>query len=105
MVLCNNEDMAKLEAGLDARRLNPKVRVVMRLFEQELAGKISGALTIDAVFSASTLAAPMVAAISLGSKVLASLSIGGIPYAATEMLVDTRSGLIGKTVGQIEENM
>jgi voltage-gated potassium channel Kch len=105
ILLCTNDDMANLEAALDARRLNAKVRVVMRLFEQELAGKISGALTIDAVFSASTLAAPMVAAISLGSKVLASMSIGGVPYAASEMLVDPASGLIGKTVGQVEETM
>jgi voltage-gated potassium channel len=105
ILLCTNDDIANLEAALDARRLNPKVRVVMRLFEQDLAGKISGALSIDAVFSASTLAAPMVAAISLGSKVLASLSIAGVPYAATEIAVDTASGLAGKTVGGVEQNL
>jgi voltage-gated potassium channel len=105
ILLCTNDDIANLEAALDARRLNPKVRVVMRLFEQDLAGKISGALSIDAVFSASTLAAPMVAAISLGSKVLASLSIAGVPYAATEIAVDTASGLAGQTVGGVEQNL
>jgi Trk K+ transport system NAD-binding subunit len=105
IVLCTNDDMANLEAALDARRLNPKVRVVMRLFEQEIAGKISGALAIDAVFSASTLAAPMVAAITLGSKVLAPLSIGGVPYAASEIAVDSASGLAGNTVGKVEQNM
>jgi voltage-gated potassium channel Kch len=105
IIICTNDDMANLEVALDSRRLNPKIRVVMRLFEQEIAGKISGALTIDAVFSASTLAAPTVAAISLGSKVLASLSIGGVPYAATEMTVDPSSGLADMTVGQFEEKM
>ena len=88
IVVCTNDDMANLEVALDARRLNPNVRVVMRLFEQDIAHKVSGALTIDAVFSASSLAAPVVAAMSLGSKVLASMSIGGVAYAACESRAD-----------------
>ena len=47
----------------------------------------------------------MVAAISLGSKVMAPLTIGGVPYAATEMAVDAASGFAGKKVGKIEEDL
>ena len=83
--------MANLEVALDARRLNPNVRVVMRLFEQDIAHKVSGALTIDAVFSASHFASPVVAAMSLGSKVLASMSIGGVAYAACELCATTQA--------------
>jgi Trk K+ transport system NAD-binding subunit len=104
IIVCTNDDIANLEVAIDSRRLNPKIRVVMRLFDQDIAQKVSGALAIDAIFSASTLAAPMVAALSSGSKVLGSLSIAGVPYAACELKVDDASGLCGLTVGQVEQN-
>jgi len=103
IIVCTNDDIANLEVAIDSRRLNPKIRVVMRLFDQDIAQKVSGALAIDAIFSASTLAAPMVAALSSGSKVLGSLSIAGVPYAACELKVDDASGLCGLTVGQVEQ--
>jgi voltage-gated potassium channel len=108
IVICTNDDLANLEVALDSRRMNPGVRVVMGLFDQEIAQKIAGAMTVDAVFaafSASTLAAPMVAAMSMGAKVLASMSIGGVAYTATELIVDEKSGLIGKRVEQVETSM
>ena len=53
--------------------MNPNIRVVMRLFDQRIAQKIAGALTVDAAFSSSALAAPIVAAMSLQTKVLAAI--------------------------------
>src|SRR5881628_3838228 len=67
IIICTNDDMANVEVAIDARRMHPGIRIVMRLFEQDVAKKISGALAIDAVFSASSLAAPTVAAMSLGT--------------------------------------
>src|SRR5688572_24930349 len=37
VIIATNDDMANLEVALDARRLNPKIRVVMRLFDQQIA--------------------------------------------------------------------
>jgi Trk K+ transport system NAD-binding subunit len=107
IAICTNDDLANLEVALDSRRMNPKVRVIMGLFDQEIAEKIGVAMSVDAVFSAfsaSTLAAPVVAAMTLGAKVLASMTIGGGAYAATELTVDEKSGLIGKTVGDVEKD-
>lgn len=102
IIIATNDDMANIEVALDARRLNPKIRVVMRLFEQEIARKISGALTVDAAFSSSTLAAPMVAAMSLGTKLVSNLMIAGTQYAIVEVTVKPRSAMEGKRVDQIE---
>ena len=68
IIVATNNDIANLEVALDARRYNPKIRVVLRFFDQQLAAKISDALSLDAAFSASALAAPIVAEMALGGE-------------------------------------
>jgi hypothetical protein len=61
VVIASNDDLANLEVALDARRLNPQIRVVMRLFDQRIADKFKDVKLIDEAFSAAALAAPRVA--------------------------------------------
>lgn len=61
IVCATGDDLANLEIALDAKRMNPNVRVVMRMFDQRLAGKVGGALELDESFSTSALSAPMIA--------------------------------------------
>ena len=102
IIIATNDDMANIEVALDSRRMNPKIRVVMRLFEQEIARKISGALSVDAVFSASALAAPTVAAMSLGAKVLGNTVIAGVTHLTIEIPVESGSALASKQMEKIE---
>jgi Trk K+ transport system NAD-binding subunit len=94
--------MANLEVALDSRRLNPDIRVVMRLFEQSIAQKISNAFLVDVAFSASTLAAPMVAAMSLGARVRGTGVIAGIPHVTAELPVEEGSPLAGRRIDEVE---
>lgn len=103
IVVATNDDMANLEVALDARRMNPKIRVIMRLFDQQIASKISGAFMVDSAFSSSALAAPMVAAMSLDSKILASFVVGGVPHVTVEVPVETGGTLIGKRISELEQ--
>jgi Trk K+ transport system NAD-binding subunit len=102
IIIATNDDMGNIEVALDSKRMNPKIRVVMRLFEQEIARKISGAFAVDAVFSASSLAAPAIAAMSMTTKVLGSVVIGGVSYVTTEVPVNQDSPLAGKSINEIE---
>ena len=102
VIIATNDDMANLEVALDSRRLNPGIRVVMRLFDQQIAAKISGALSVDAAFSSSALAAPLVAALSLKAKTLSSYVIHGVAHVATEVCIEAGSALDGKRIGEIE---
>ena len=102
VIIATNDDMANLEVALDARRLNPKIRVVMRLFDQQIAAKISSALMVDAAFSSSALAAPLVAALSLETKVLSSSVIHGVPHVMCELTIDRDSAIAGKSVADVE---
>ncbi|HYG73645.1 MAG TPA: NAD-binding protein [Planctomycetota bacterium] len=104
IIIATNEDMANLEVALDARKMNPKIRIIMRLFDQQIARKISDALTIDAAFSSSALAAPIVAAMSLDTKVMASYVIGETPYVTAEVRVDSSSVLCGRNIAEIEKS-
>jgi len=61
IVIATNDDMANLEVALDARRMNPKIRIIMRQFDQQIADKLREAKLIDEAFSSAALAAPMVA--------------------------------------------
>jgi Trk K+ transport system NAD-binding subunit len=61
IVCSTDDDLANLEVALDAKRMNPKVRVVMRMFDQRLASKVGGALELDETFSTSALSAPLIA--------------------------------------------
>lgn len=103
IIIATNKDMANLEAALDARRMNPNIRVVMRLFDQRIAEKIRGALTVDVAFSSSSLAAPIVAAMALETKVLSSIVIGGVPHVVSELKISSTSALAGKRVDEIEQ--
>lgn len=61
VVCATGNDLANLEIALDAKRANPSVRVVMRMFDQRVAAKVGGALELDQSFSTSSLAAPLIA--------------------------------------------
>jgi Trk K+ transport system NAD-binding subunit len=102
VVIATNDDMANLEVALDSRRLNPNIRVVMRLFEQSIAQKVGNAFLVDVAFSASTLAAPIVAAMTLGARVTGSTLIANIPHVTAEVGVGPGSSLAGRPIEELE---
>jgi Trk K+ transport system NAD-binding subunit len=76
-VICaTGDDLANLETALDVKRLSPGTRVLMRMFDQGLAGKVGGAMALDQSFSTSALAAPLVAIRATRPEVLAAYRVG-----------------------------
>ena len=66
LIAATNDDMANLEVALDAKRMNPKIRTAVRLFDQATASKLRDAFGFDFAFSPSALAAPTVRTRSAG---------------------------------------
>jgi voltage-gated potassium channel Kch/multidrug transporter EmrE-like cation transporter len=58
IILATSSDSANLECALDARREYPRLRIVMRLDSEKLAGRLCSDFGIDAVLSPPVLAAP-----------------------------------------------
>lgn len=102
IVIASNDDIANLEVALDARRLNPKIRTLMRLFDQQIAAKISGPLQVDVAFSSSALAAPIVSAMTMGNRVLASFSIEGVQHLTSEIKLRSDHNLLGTLPSNVE---
>jgi voltage-gated potassium channel len=65
IVVASNDDLANIEVALDARRMNPRIRILLRLFDQRIADKFKDLGVIDEAFSSAALAAPVVAEMAL----------------------------------------
>jgi len=61
IIIASNDDLANVEVALDARRMNERIKVLLRLFDQRIADKFKDAGLIDEAFSSAALAAPVVA--------------------------------------------
>jgi voltage-gated potassium channel len=101
IIIATNDDMANLEVAIDARRMNPHIRIAMRQFDQMLASKFREAFAIDYAFSSSALSAPAVAAMALDCAVVSAFDIGGVAHVVAAIPVAARSALVGRTVGDL----
>ncbi len=102
IIIATDDDMANLEVALDARRMNPNIRVVLRMFDQQIASKVKGAFRIDHAFSAAAIAAPIVAAMSNDVGVLASYPLGDVAYVVAQLELRAGAPLVGRPTAELE---
>lgn len=101
VVCATNDDLANLEIALDAKRVNPKIRVIMRMFDQRLAGKVGGALELDQSFSTSALSAPVIALSARIQGVKGAYRLDDRTRVLCELPMPAR--WVGRTVSQVED--
>lgn len=105
VVICTDNDMANLEAAFHCRELNPTIRLIVRLFDAELARRVKASFNIDEAFSASALAAPIFAGAALEVEVDRTFSIGDDVLSVSRLTVASDGKLCGRTVGDIENRL
>jgi voltage-gated potassium channel len=96
VIAVTDNDMANLEIALDARSLRPGVRVIVRMFDQQIAEKIARSFDIKLIFSPSALAAPSFAAATIDRAVINSFYIDDKQLQTVKLVVREKSELIGK---------
>ncbi|MBL8716192.1 MAG: potassium channel protein [Myxococcales bacterium] len=101
VVCATNDDMANLEIALDAKRMNPQIRVVLRMFDQRVAAKVGGALELDESFSTSALAAPLIALQATQEGVLSAYRLGGALRVTAELTV-AKAGTVSELEARSE---
>ena len=79
VIPCTDDELANLDIALDARELNPDLKIVMRMFDSDLARRIEKGFGIHTAFSTSALAAPIFAAASM--RVNVNFTIDPSPFA------------------------
>ncbi len=103
IIAVTDNDLANLEAALNARELCPGMRVVIRMFDQRLAKKIEKSLGINCAFSASALSAPVFAQAALSGNILASFEFGGTVVNAFQISIASVSPLAGMTIDEVRQ--
>jgi Trk K+ transport system NAD-binding subunit len=103
VVAVTDNDMANLEIALDARTLRPDIRVVVRMFDQQIAQKISRSFDIKLIFSTSAIAAPSFAAATVDRTLVNSFYIDDKQLQTVKLLIGPGSALIGKPLSFLRE--
>jgi voltage-gated potassium channel len=102
IIPCTDNDLANLDIALDARELNPAIRIVMRMFDPELARRIEKGFGIHTAFSTSALAAPIFAAAAMQIEVKYAFYVGDVLLNLSEVVISPGCGLLGRSIGQLE---
>jgi voltage-gated potassium channel len=102
LIACTSDDLTNLDIALDARELNPNLKIVMRMFDQKLAEKVSRGFGIQTAFSVSALAAPALAAAATRTRVNYSFKLEGQLINVVSLTVEPDSPWANQTVQFIE---
>jgi len=90
LIACTSNDVANVETCLHARRMNPKIRTVARIFDNHIVGTVASAFAIDCVLSATSIAeSAFVIAASDPSAVL-RMKVGDLELSAARYRARTK---------------
>src|SRR5215217_193093 len=103
IILASQHDAMNLQIALKARSLNPKVQVVIRIFDEDFAHSLQEQFGFTAL-SATEMAAPVFAAAAAGADVTNPISIEGQQLSLARLTIPATSSLSDKTVGYVEDN-
>ncbi|MEU8260878.1 NAD-binding protein [Micromonospora sp. NPDC048999] len=101
LVVVSTDDGANLSAALNARALDPDLRVVLRLFDGDFAERIQRAFGIGISRSVSYLAAPAFAAALLDRAVIATIPVDRHALLVSEVPVVADSPLDGRPLAAV----
>jgi Trk K+ transport system NAD-binding subunit len=103
VLVCTSDDLVNVTTALAARRLNPAVRIVVRLFNQNLLPRLGKAVHNTFALSVSALSAPLIALTALTGDVLGAFALPDGPRQVAALTVADNSPLGGRSVAEIAE--
>ena len=103
LIVCTSNDHMNLEVTMRARDLNPDIRIVVRMWEDQFATQIQRFMNVEAVLSATDIAAPSFAGSAVGIEVTQTLTVGGVDFSMIRLTVAPGSFLDGKTIGSLQD--
>jgi Trk K+ transport system NAD-binding subunit len=102
LVVVTSSDVVNLETALNARALRPDLRVVLRLYDADLAERVERVFGFHSSRSPSALAAPAFAAAAVGEHVIASIPAGRRVLLVARLHVGAGSRAAGRGVAEFE---
>jgi len=102
IIMCTQDDALNLKIALKARSLNPNIRVIIRIFDDDFAQALTEQFGFTAL-SGTGLAAPAFASAAADSEITRPVSIEGESFSLARIQVRHGSKLEGQTVGAVED--
>ncbi|VTR97150.1 potassium channel family protein [Tuwongella immobilis] len=102
VLILTSDDLVNIATGLMVRRLNPDVRIVLRMFNQNLINRLGRSVRNIVALSVSALAGPRLAMRALDRDVVTgfdNLEFG--PQQIVEMAITPESPLANRRIGDI----
>ena len=105
IVVCTEDDLTSLAIALEAREINPEIKVVMRMFDAQLAEKVQSGFGIHTAFSTSALSAPVFAAAATRAQIDHSFYVDDVLMNVSRTTVQSGSTLEGCTIADVEKEL
>jgi Trk K+ transport system NAD-binding subunit len=105
LVCVTSSDIVNLEAALQARAMrDEKLRIVLRLFDDDLAGRVHRKVANVVSRSVSYLAAPAFAAALLEHRVLRTIAVGRHVLLIADVRVEPDASIVGCPMADLERD-
>jgi len=104
LVSVTSQDVVNLETALNARALRADLRIVLRLADDDLAGRLEGTSGNMVSRSVPYLAAPAFAAAMLEHQVLRTIAVGRHVLLIADIQVADQAGLAGSALRDTEQD-
>jgi Trk K+ transport system NAD-binding subunit len=108
VLILTSDDLVNISTALMVRRIHPDVRVVMRMFNQNLISRLGKAVHNVHALSTSTLTAPLLALTAVTGQALGTFRLDGIHDGrrqVAEVLVASGSPLRGQSAAEISARL
>ncbi len=100
--IVTSDDTLNLQIAIHARAINPQIRTIVRLFDDDFAREVRQAFGITAAYSASAFAAPAFAAAAANVDLNSAVTVAGRQLNMSQCLLTANSPFAGRSVGEVE---
>ncbi|WP_041933682.1 potassium channel family protein [Gloeothece verrucosa] len=104
LVLASSDDAVNLAVLTGARLLNPRIRIINRLFNQTLGERLDQTLPDHVSMSVSGLAAPIFSFAALGNKAIGQLQLYNQTWPIQEIVIDEDHPWLGLKLSELWDN-
>lgn len=104
LILTNDDDALNLAILTQARVINPKIRIINRLYNQTLGQRLDQTLPDHVSMSVSALAAPIFAFAAMGNRAIGQLRLHNQTWPIHEEVIDEHHPWLGRKLSELWEN-
>lgn len=101
VVIVTSDDLVNISTALLVRRMNPTARVVVRMFNQNLISRFTGAVKNTIAMSVSALVAPVLALTAVTGDAIGAFKLDDGSQQVSELHITDDSELVGQRIADV----